>query len=84
MSQANDYDYISAGYDEFFNRSVDKASQINLDSKGVQSQSIAYDRTQVSGMMGDTLQIGKIKLENTRIVINDGSNDFLLLGEDVK
>lgn len=83
MNPSSDYNYISAGFDSFFNRSIDKASQINLDSQGVQSQSIAYDRTQVTGMLGDTFKIGKISLNGSEgnIIISDGNNDRLLLGD---
>ncbi len=77
-----DYDYTQAGFDGFLTRSIDSPPQINLDSQGAPAQAIRYDDMQVSGMLGDTLQIGKVRIENTRIVINDGSNDFLLMGED--
>lgn len=84
MNPSNDYDYGKAGFDGFMSRSIDDVVQITLDSPGPQSNTIAYDRTQVSGMLGDTLQIGAISLNGASgtIIINDGNNDILLMGED--
>lgn len=76
------YDYTSAGLDGFLSRSIDNLVQETLDSPGPVSNSMAYDRNQVTGPLGDTLQIGNIRLENTRIVVSDGSNDFVLIGDD--
>jgi len=83
MNDNTDYNYTQAGFNGFLSRSVDNLPSQNLSSPGPMSTSQAFDRQQVSGMLGDTLQIGNIRLENTRIVINDGTNDFLLMGEDV-
>lgn len=77
-----DYDYSTAGFDSFLSRSVDNLSQINLDSQGPQTTAIRYDDAQVSGFLGDTLQLGNVRINKTNIIINDGSNDFLLMGED--
>jgi hypothetical protein len=76
-------DYTNEGFDNFLSRSIDDLSQANLSATGPQTNSMRYDSSQISGMLGDTLQIGKIRLENTRIIVNDGNNDFLLIGEDV-
>lgn len=76
------YDYSNAGFDAFLSRSIDQTPQTNLDSQGPVSRQVAYDRTQVTGMLGDTLQIGNIRLNKKNIVINDGNNDFFLAGED--
>ncbi len=75
-------DYTDDGFDGFLSRSVDDLSQQNLDSQGPISTQMSFDRSQVSGMFGDTLQIGKVRIENQAIIINDGENDFLLMGED--
>lgn len=82
MSDSQNYNYEVAGFDGFLSRSIDNLAQVTLDSPGPVSNSLPYDRMQVTGSLGDTLQIGNIRLENTRIVINDGSNDFLLMGTD--
>ena len=78
-----DYDYTQAGFDSFLSRSIDNLSQVNLDSQGPRSTAIRYDSAQVSGMLGDSLQIGGVRINRTNIIINDGSNDFLLMGEDI-
>ena len=77
-------DYTDAGFDAFLSRSIDDLSQVNLDSQGPQTTAVRYDSAQVSGMLGDTLQLGKIRFNGRagNITINDGNNDFLLMGED--
>lgn len=80
-----DYDYAAAGFDGFLSRSVDNLPRVNLDGQGPQSTAQAFDRTQVTGSLGDTLQIGGIKLNGSEgnIIVNDGNDDRLLLGEQV-
>lgn len=75
------YDYTTAGFDAFLNRSIEELSQVNLDSRGPQSTAVAYDRAQVSGMLGNTLQMGQVRINPTNIIVSDGQNDRLLLGE---
>lgn len=79
-----DYDYIVAGFDSFMSRSIDNLSQVNLDSQGPQTTAIRYDSAQVSGMLGDTLQVGKVHINGSRgnITGNDGNNDFFILGDE--
>lgn len=81
---ANGYSYTDDGFDAFLSRSIDNLSQINLDSQGPQTTAIRYDSAQVTGSLGDTLRLGKIKLNGAsgNITMNDGNNDFLLIGED--
>lgn len=81
----SDQDYTAAGFDSFLSRSVDDLPQTNLDSKGPANNAMPFDRTQVSGALGDTVKIGNIFLDgaNSRIIMNDGTNDVLLIGEDV-
>lgn len=81
-----DYDYEAAGFDGFLSRSIDSVSQINLDSPGPTSTAQAYDRTQVTGSLGDTLQIGNIFLDGASEAIEllDGRNKPLLVGLDSK
>lgn len=78
------YSYEQAGFDGFMSRSIDTTPQVTLDSPGPQSNSIAYDRTQISGLIGDTLRIGKIYLNGSQsnITLNNGNEDFLLMGDD--
>lgn len=78
------YDYTDAGLDAFLSRSVDSVSQVNLDSSGPVSNSQAYDRTQVSGSLGDTIRVGKIQLDGVagRIsVFDDSNNEVVRIGE---
>ncbi len=76
------YDYTTSGFDNFLSRGLDDVSMTNLDSQGPISRQVAYDRNQVTGQLGDTLQIGNIHLNGAdqNIVLSDGSNDRLLLG----
>lgn len=80
--QQTEYDYTTAGFDGFFSRSVDDIPQQNLDSAGPRSTAIRYDSAGVSGMLGDTLQIGLIRITNDSIIVSDGDNDRLLIGND--
>ncbi len=81
MDNNTDYTYTSAGFDGFLMRSIDKTPQVNLSDPGPVSKSVHFDRMQVSGMLGDTLQLGQVTINRTNIVINDGQNDRLILGE---
>lgn len=84
MNPANndEYDYTAAGLDSFLSRSIDNLTQDNLDSQGPISTAIRYDSAQISGFQGDTLQIGGIRITNSAIIMNDGSNDVLLIGDE--
>ncbi|CAB4176123.1 hypothetical protein UFOVP1522_12 [uncultured Caudovirales phage] len=78
------YDYTTSGFDGFLSRSVDDLPQNNLDSAGPISNSVAFDRNQVSGSLGDTLRLGSIKINGSKgnIIMNDGQNDRLLIGQE--
>lgn len=78
-------DYNSAGFDNFFSRSVEQSPQINLDSPSPPNNAVAFDRTQVTGPLGDTFRIGLISLNGAdgNIIVNDSNDDRLLLGEQV-
>lgn len=80
-----EYNYETAGFDGFMSRSIDSLTQITLDSPGPQSTAIPFDRGQQSGSLGNVIMIGSIKLDGAagRILLNDGNNDFLLMGQDV-
>lgn len=79
-----EYTYETAGFDGFLSRSVDSISQLNLDSQGPVSTQLPFDRAQVSGSLGDKLQIGKIRLDGVtgRIsVLDDNNNEVVRIGE---
>lgn len=80
----NDYNYTSAGFDGFLSRSIDKTPQVNLSDQGPVSTAIRYDSAQVSGMLGNVLQIGSINLDGVkgRISIFDSNgNETVRIGE---
>lgn len=79
-------DYESAGFDAFLSRSIDNLTQVNLSSPGPPSNQIAYDRTQISGQLGDILQVGNIGLNGAEsgIELKDGSARTLFIGKDSK
>lgn len=79
----SDQDYSTAGFDKFLSRGDVQDIQGQLDQQ-TSNNAVAFDRTQVSGPLGDTLRIGKIFLDgsNGNIVANDGQNDFLIIGDD--
>lgn len=78
------YTYQDAGFDGFLSRSIDNLSQTNLDSPGPISRQVAFDRTQVTGALGDIQQIGRIHIDGAagNITLNDGEVTRFLLGED--
>lgn len=84
MNNQSNYSYENAGFDSFLSRSVDEISQTNLSSVGPQTTQLRFDSAQVSGALGDTLRIGRIYLNGAEgsIIMNDGNNDVLLIGED--
>ena len=75
-----EYDYEKAGFDGFLSRN-DKP-MVNLNSDHPPSNQIAYDRVQVTGPLGDTLQIGQVHINKTNITLSDGITNRLLIGED--
>ena len=83
MKSGNDYSYTDAGFDSFLSRSIDNVAQYNLDSTGPMVNQVRYDGMQVSGMLGDTLQIGNIHLDGVtgRISIYDSGEEVVRIGE---
>jgi hypothetical protein len=81
-----DHDYTASGFDAFLSRSIDNVSQINLESQGPASTAIRYDSAQVSGSLGDTLQIGGVNLNGSdgNIELTKDRNKPLLIGKDSK
>jgi hypothetical protein len=84
MNNQSNYSYENAGFDNFLSRSVDDLSQTNLESVGPQTTQLRFDSAQVSGALGDTLRLGRIYLNGAKgaIIMNDGNNDVLLIGDD--
>jgi hypothetical protein len=79
----DNYSYLNAGFDDFLSRSIDNTQRTNLDSPGPVSSQVRYDAAQVSGFLGDTIQIGGVRITRKGIIMNDGNNDVLLIGDDV-
>lgn len=72
------YDYSTAGFDSFLDRSIDSNGGYTLDSQPTaRSREMNFDQGKVSGSLGDSLRIGKIQLDgiNGRISIYDGNGD---------
>lgn len=80
----DNYDYGVAGFDGFLSRSIDDLTQVTLDSQGPQTTQMRYDSAQISGPLGNILQLGKLRLDgaNGAIILNDGQNDVLYIGTD--
>lgn len=85
-AQDYDYDYESAGFDSFLTRSIDSQSG-NLTLASSEdigySRQVNYDQNQVTGSLGDTLQIGNIQINGVegRISIFDGDqNEVVRIG----
>lgn len=85
----DDYDYSNAGFDSFMSRSIDdtggQAQATTLDDQQpTSSNEMNYDSAQQSGSMGNTLQLGKIKLDgdNGRIsTFDDDGNEVVRIGK---
>lgn len=55
---AKEYDYTVAGFDSFMDRSIDDNNYYTLDDRPtVAAQQMNFDQGQVSGALGNTLQI---------------------------
>lgn len=71
--------YEDLGFNKFLQRSI-RSTQTQPVSSGLN-----FDQVQVSGSLGDSIQVGgnKIRIEGTnrRIIINDGENDRIIIGE---
>lgn len=84
------YDYSITGISGFLSRSIDDVAWENtldahlntLGNVPEQSTQQNFDQTMVTGSLGNTLQVGGISLNNNNITVNDGTNDFLIIGDD--
>ena len=89
MSQesSQDYSYRDAGFNRFFRRTLNSNSgAINLKSvsTGAGSNQLNFDNAQVSGSLGDLLQIGRISLDGKigrQSIRDELGNEVLRLGE---
>lgn len=78
------YSYQDSGFDKFLSRSIDDLVQSNLSQGGPVSQSIAYDRNQISGQLGDVLRIGSIELDGVKgriSIFDESGNEVVRMGE---
>lgn len=50
----------------------------------VMSRNINFDQSQMSGSLGDKIQVGPITIDgvNKRIIVSDGERDRILIGYD--
>lgn len=80
----DDYSYETDGFDGFMSRSIDSLSQVNLDSQGPVSTQLAYDRSQITGSLGDKFTIGRIVLDGIEgsitVISQDGKSANFYLG----
>lgn len=78
------YDYTNAGFDKFFNRSVDASPQQNLDTPpAVASNAQRFDDYQVSGKVGDTFRVGNVYLDGAAgkiSIYDDSGNEIARFG----
>jgi predicted metal-dependent RNase len=82
-------DYIQSGFDSFMERSIGIGEPTMTTLEGVSamvsSGDINFDASQISGSLGDKIQVGGRNIiidgKNGRIVLNDGQVDRLVLGE---
>lgn len=77
----SDQDYSTAGFDKLLSRGDSQELQGQLDQQPP-NKSIAFDRNQISGPLGDILTIGNIKIDgvNGTITLNDGNTDRMIIG----
>jgi len=81
MSLSN---YEDIGFNKFLERSIGQG-----DTSGGQVSSggsdINFDNAQMSGSLGDSIQVGgsniRIDGANKRIIVSDGENDRIIIGE---
>lgn len=77
------YDYTMAGFNAFMTRSIDSTLPTSLGADAPRtSNALNFDRQSVGGFLGDTLQVGGVRIEKKSIIMNDGQNDFLIMGDD--
>lgn len=65
----------AAGFDGFMSRSIDSTPALNLDSPVPFNNALPFDRTQVTGSLGDIFKIGQSQLGNktSSLEIHEGA-----------
>lgn len=69
MSASNRYTYENAGFNAFMLRSLKSNPGAQTLAGGISTGSgtpMAFDRQQISGMLGDKLQIGRLVLDGQK------------------
>lgn len=78
-----DNDYTAAGFDGFLSRSIDNQSQVNLNSNFNPSNQLPFDRSQVTGQLGDTFRTGETFQSGSEgnYSVSDGKNLRVVMGK---
>lgn len=84
MDPKNDYDYERAGFDPFFNRSIDNQQSRTLSTDNTPNLEMNYDQRQISGSLGDVLQMGFIRIDGKRgriSIYDEDGNEAVTIGD---
>lgn len=84
MAKESSYNYEDAGFDKFLDRSIDSAGVSNLDNQPNPVRQMNYEQAQVSGSLGDRLQIGSIVIDGVgrRIsIFDDNGREAVTIGD---
>ena len=81
--------YYKSGFNSFLDRSISsqtiQVQTLEDITLGIGRNELAFDRMQISGSLGDKIQIGGSNViidgGNKRIIINDGNVDRIIIGE---
>jgi hypothetical protein len=79
--------YLDSGFDPFMERSIGAGEQPMNTLEGMSSSGgdINFDTSQISGSLGDKIQVGGgnvvIDGANRRITVNDGEVDRIIIGQ---
>lgn len=78
-------DYTTQGFNQFLQRSIGSYSVgLGTATSGQPSRMLNYDQAQVSGSLGDRIQIGSITLDGAagRISVSDAAgNEVVRIGD---
>jgi hypothetical protein len=74
--------YETIGFSMFLEKPLVDNFSVQQPQTGNSSQ-LNFDSTQTSGSLGDKIQVGSITIDGSagRIVISDGQNDRIIIGE---
>lgn len=75
--------YDILGFNQYMEKPLNLPGQIEGVVSIPQNRNINYDQQQVSGSLGDKIQIGSITIDGVkgRILVNDGNVDRIIIGE---